>query len=113
VPLIIKPPQGRKIAANVRTEQISLRSNADFLGVLKIPVPPKVQGKNLAENLTAGGPLKEVRYIRDLSATHSFQLERIARPHVPGFHFIDGPKAELYDLSHDPGELKNHVENKA
>jgi arylsulfatase A-like enzyme/Flp pilus assembly protein TadD len=109
VPLIIKPPQGRKMAANVRTEQISLVDlMPTLLGVLKIPVPPKVQGKNLAENLTAGGPLKgSPLYSETYLPRIHFNWSELRGLNVPGFHFIDGPKAELYDLSHDPGELKN------
>jgi arylsulfatase A-like enzyme/Flp pilus assembly protein TadD len=109
VPLIIKPPQSGKIAETVRPEQISLVDlMPTVLGFLRIPVPPKVQGKNLAESLTGGGPLKgSPLYSETYLPRIHFNWSELRGLDVPGFHFIDGPKPELYDLSDDPRELNN------
>lgn len=109
VPLIIKPPQGVRVAAKLRPEQVSLVDlMPTVLGFLKVPVPPKVQGKNLAEILTRGGLLKgSPLYSETYLPRIHFNWSELRGLDVPGYHFIDGPKPELYDLSHDPHELHN------
>jgi arylsulfatase A-like enzyme/Flp pilus assembly protein TadD len=109
VPLIIKLPQWEKAARKVQSDQVSLVDlMPTMLGLLTAPVPPEVQGKNLAEKLLHGGelngsPLYSETY---LSRIH-FNWSELRGLAVPGYHFIDGPKPELYDLSHDPHELRN------
>jgi len=109
VPLIIKPPQGTKVVANVRSEQIStVDLMPTVLGFLKVPVPPKVQGKNLSDALTRGGPFSSSPIYSEtyLPRIH-FNWSELRGLDVPGFHFIDGPKPELYDMARDPHELNN------
>jgi len=109
VPLIIKLPQWEKAARKVQSDQVSLVDlMPTMLGLLTAPVPPEVQGKNLAEKLLHGGelngsPLYSETYLPRIHFNWS-ELRGLA---VPGYHFIDGPKPELYDLSHDPHELRN------
>jgi arylsulfatase A-like enzyme/Flp pilus assembly protein TadD len=109
VPLIIKPPQSEKATKKVRSDQVSLVDlMPTMLGLLTVPVPHSVQGKNLAPKLLQGGelngsPLYSETYLPRIHFNWS-ELRGLA---VPGYHFIDGPKPELYDLSHDSRELRN------
>lgn len=109
VPLIIKPPEWEKPARKVRSDQVSLVDlMPTMLGLLKLPVPPRVQGKNLAEKLLQGGELRgSPLYSETYLPRIHFNWSELRGLAVPGYHFIDGPKAELYDLSHDPHELSN------
>lgn len=109
VPLIIRPPREVKIATKLRPEQVSLVDvMPTVLGLLKITPPANVQGKNLAKALTngeplQGGPLYSETYLPRIH----FNWSELRGLNIPGHHFIDGPKPELYDPIHDPHELKN------
>lgn len=109
VPLIIKPPQWEKAARKVRSDQVSLVDlMPTMLGLLTVPVPPKVQGKNLAGKLLQGDELKgSPLYSETYLPRIHFNWSELRGLAVPSYHFIDGPKPELYDLVHDPHELRN------
>jgi arylsulfatase A-like enzyme/cytochrome c-type biogenesis protein CcmH/NrfG len=109
VPLIIKPPHWEKIAKKIQSDDVSLVDlMPTMLGLLGMPVPPKVQGKDLAKELIEGGKLKDSPLYSEtyLPRIH-FDWSELRGLQVPGYHFIDGPKPELFDLSHDPHELHN------
>ena len=109
VPLIIKPPQRVKFAAKVLSKQISLVDlMPTLLGLLNTPVPAEVQGKNLAGLLLRGGegeasPLYSETFLPRIH----FNWSELRGLNARDYHFIDGPKPELYDVSKDPHELRN------
>ena len=78
------------------------------LGLLTIPIPPKVQGKNLAMMLLRGdemepSPLYSETYLPRIH----FNWSELRGLSAKNYHFIDAPKPELYDISSDPGEIHN------
>jgi arylsulfatase A-like enzyme/Flp pilus assembly protein TadD len=107
VPLMIHLPGGvhSKTVAN-------LVNLADLmptvLDILKIQIPPMVQGQSLLPVLAP----KEEEKARNLYAETflprlHFNWSELRGVETDKYHFIDAPKPELYDLSKDPGETHN------
>jgi len=115
VPLIIHWPRGGP-ARPARVDQpVGLIDLAPtILQFLGIPQPRQFQGQSLFGLLTShnGAASREVYgetvYARDhlgCSVLRSLRRER--------YKYIDAPKAELYDLQSDPGELRNLCQREA
>lgn len=109
VPLLVKPPRAQKVLRKVQADPVSLVDlMPTVLGLLTVPPPEKAQGKNLAGRLLYGTEMKgSPLYSETYLPRIHFNWSELRGLEVPGYHFIDGPKAELYDLSHDPNELNN------
>jgi arylsulfatase A-like enzyme/Flp pilus assembly protein TadD len=109
VPLIIKPSVNAKFTNRVVKKGVSLVDlMPTVLGLLNIPIPPKVQGKNLAMMVLHGddiepSPLYSETYLPRIH----FNWSELRGLSARSYHFIDAPKPELYDISSDPGELHN------
>ena len=109
VPLIIKPVLGTKVAEKVVPSQVSLVDlMPTVLGLLNAPIPSKVQGENLTGMLlrrdqTNGSSLYSETYLPRIH----FNWSELRGLQVRNYHFISGPKPELYDTSKDPHELQN------
>jgi arylsulfatase A-like enzyme/Flp pilus assembly protein TadD len=109
VPLIIKPPQGTRLAQKTVADQVSLVDlMPTLLGLLQAPVPPKVQGKNLSAALVRGGPLEgSPLYSETFLPRIHFNWSELRGLGLRNYHFIEAPKPELYDTAKDPHELHN------
>lgn len=109
VPLILKPSVGTRIAEKVIPTQISLVDlMPTVLGLVNVAVPSQVQGKNIAPMLLhgaqfAGSSLYSETYLPRIH----FNWSELRGLQVHDYHFISGPKPELYDNSSDPQELHN------
>jgi arylsulfatase A-like enzyme/cytochrome c-type biogenesis protein CcmH/NrfG len=109
VPLLIKTARSARLPSNSRSDQVSLVDlMPTLLGLLKVPVPPKVQGKNLASSLLRGNdiegsPLYGETYLPRIH----FNWSELRGLNTRSYHFIDGPKPELYDTTKDPHEMTN------
>jgi arylsulfatase A-like enzyme/Tfp pilus assembly protein PilF len=109
VPLIIKPAVNAKFSNHVVKTGVSLVDlMPTVLGILNIPAPSKVQGKNLAMMVLRGdemnpSPLYSETYLPRIH----FNWSELRGLSARNYHFIDAPKPELYDTSSDPGELHN------
>jgi arylsulfatase A-like enzyme/Tfp pilus assembly protein PilF len=109
VPLIIKPSVNIKFTNPLIKRGFSLVDlMPTVLGLLNIPIPPKVQGKNLAMMLLHGddmepSPLYSETYLPRIH----FNWSELRGLSARNYHFIDAPKPELYDISSDPGEIHN------
>ena len=107
VPLIIKPSVNSKFINPLIKRGVSLVDlMPTVLGLLNIPIPPKVQGKNLAMMLLRGdemepSPLYSETYLPRIH----FNWSELRGLSAKNYHFIDAPKPELYDISSDPGEI--------
>jgi arylsulfatase A-like enzyme/Flp pilus assembly protein TadD len=78
------------------------------LQVVKIDVPPQVQGHNLLPFMRTKEPA-EARglYAETFLPRLHFNWSELRGVETENYHFIDAPRPELYDLSKDPGELRN------
>jgi len=109
VPLIIKPSVSVKFTNRLVKKDVSLVDlMPTLLGILSAPVPPKVQGKNLAGMVLRGAdmepsPLYSETYLPRIH----FNWSELRGLSAGNYHFIDAPKPELFDRSKDPGETHN------
>ena len=107
VPLIIRLPGQHP--TRVVSEPVSL---ADILPTvlasLHIDIPGDVQGQSLAL-LLAGRQWTQPRslYAETYLPRLHFNWSELRAIELGKYHFIEAPKAELYDLEKDPGELHN------
>lgn len=109
VPLIIKPSASIKFTNRVVKKDVSLVDlMPTLLGILNSPIPPKVQGKNLAGMVLRGteieaSPLYSETYLPRIH----FNWSELRGMSAGNYHFIDAPKPELFDRVKDPGEVHN------
>ena len=107
VPLIMKFPAGRNARpARVSEDVSTVDLLPTVLDALRLPSPPQVQGKSLLPRSVedrAGGELYSESFLPRLH----FNWSELRGLQAGRYHFIDGPKPELYDLESDPKELKN------
>ncbi len=107
VPLIVKFPIGRNSRpARVSTDVSTVDLLPTVLDALHLAPPAQIQGKSLLPVLQgkgAGGDLYSESFLPRLH----FNWSELRGLQAGKFHFIDGPKPELYDLESDPKELKN------
>jgi arylsulfatase A-like enzyme/Flp pilus assembly protein TadD len=109
VPLIIKPAASMKFTNRLVKKDVSLVDlMPTLLGLLQTPIPPRVQGKNLAGLVLRGtemetSPLYSETYLPRIH----FNWSELRGLNGGNYHFIDAPKPELYDRAKDPGELHN------
>jgi arylsulfatase A-like enzyme/Flp pilus assembly protein TadD len=109
VPLIVKPVVGAKTPKAVVPAQVSLVDlMPTTLGLLHIPVPSQVQGKNVAASLPEGGDASgSSLYSETYLPRIHFNWSELRGLQVHNYHFISAPKPELYDNAEDPRELHN------
>jgi arylsulfatase A-like enzyme len=111
VPMIIKPPRQGAARPKPRVVQ-EVVSHVDLLPTMLayLDVPPAAgfQGRSLLP-LIAGKPEAEASpaYSETFLPRLHFNWSELRGLHRENYHFIEGPKAELYDLSKDPGERNN------
>jgi arylsulfatase A-like enzyme/Tfp pilus assembly protein PilF len=113
VPLILKPARSGG-PRRVVEQPVSLVDVAPtLLASSGIPSVDPIQGKSLL-------PLLQANTTIDVSAAYNetylprlhFNWSELRGLAYQKYHFIDGPKPELYDLSTDPKELTNLYEMK-
>lgn len=109
VPLIFKLPAGAGLQKSVVDDSANL---ADLLPtVLEIAGagrPKEVQGRSLVPSMAGkpnGAPAEN--YAETYLPRIHFNWSELRGVRYRQYHFIDAPRAELYDLSADPHELKN------
>lgn len=106
VPLLVKLPGGQR--AGSRSDGLAdlLDLSPTLLELLGLPLPEKLQGISLVPALAGGDAdrrqsVGEDKLVRSL---YSLTTERYKL-----LHDLEGGDDELYDLSRDPGELRNLV----
>jgi arylsulfatase A-like enzyme/tetratricopeptide (TPR) repeat protein len=108
VPLIVKLP-GAVAKPRVVNDEVSL---ADILptvlGELAVKPPAGVQGRSLLP-LVEGKPADgaSTLYSETFLPRLHFDWSELRGLQTGGYHFIEAPQPELYDLSKDPHELHN------
>ena len=106
IPLILKLPNeqeaGKVVEQQVRTTDIL----PTILELLDIPAPANLDGTSLKSVfLDAGAPSRTVFGETEYPLRFGWAPLRSVRNE--GFKFIEAPRPELYNLSSDPGELRN------
>jgi arylsulfatase A-like enzyme/Flp pilus assembly protein TadD len=105
VPLIVHLPgkSAKTISSVVNLADVM----PTILESLKLGIPSQAQGKSLLPML-AKNPVEERNvYAETFLPRLHFNWSELRSVENQKYHFIDAPKAELYDLSKDPGETQN------
>lgn len=111
VPLILKPPDSfhlgrRSVAQVVNTVDIA-PTIAQFAG-LPSQEWSSFQGRSLLPLLKSQAPgSPRDGYSESLYPRTSFGWHSLHGIQTERYHYIDAPREELYDLTSDPGELRN------
>ena len=110
VPLIIKDPQGA-VRNRVIPEQVrSIDIAPTLLELLGISTTTSVQGKSLGPFLKGQAESSpRVAYSESYFPYYHFEWSPLLAVRSSGLKFIRAPRAELYDLTNDPGEQHNIV----
>lgn len=110
VPLIFKPASYSAPVRKVANEPVSLVDLLPtVLWLANVPSPAGLQGKSLfpGMNSAAETPRTSASYSETYLPRLHFNWSELRGLHREQYHFIDGPKPELYDLDKDPMENKN------
>ena len=107
VPLIFHLPQ--RARGSTIADPVSLADlMPTVLKLLNIDVPTQVQGTDLSLQLL--GKKSEARrqlYAESFLPRLHFNWSELRGMETAGYHFIEAPKPELYDLNRDPAETRN------
>jgi choline-sulfatase len=109
VPLIVKPPASSDIRATRSRESVETISVAPTLlqlARIKDPIQQQFQSPSLLQTKT---PSHNPVYSETFYPFSSFGWAPLHSLERDGFHYIDAPKPELYDLQADPAETKNII----
>ncbi|HEX4486346.1 MAG TPA: sulfatase-like hydrolase/transferase, partial [Terriglobales bacterium] len=79
---------------------------------VKVPVPTQVQGKSLLPLIADKPTDPRNLYAETFLPRLHFNWSELRSVENQKYHFIDAPKAELYDVSKDPGETQNLFDQK-
>lgn len=113
VPLLMKLPGSGAVAKKVVADNVSLVDVLPtVLDALRMPVPAHVQGRNLMPLIKGKSEDESHLYAESYLPRLHFNWSELRGIQAGSYRLIDGPKPELYDLSKDPGELQNLVEQK-
>ncbi len=120
IPLILKPPAGSGISPGRRQDPVETAAVAPTLlrvaGVQPAKVTPDVIYSQFQSpvlpGLVPGGEHdpQDHSYSETFYPFSSFGWSPLHSIETAGFHFIEAPKPELYDLKNDPGETRNLAE---
>lgn len=107
IPLIVKPPIGSGIQPDRRRQPVETTAVAPALLQLA-RVKDSIQNQFQSASLFASkAAAQATAYSETFYPFSSFGWSPLHAIETERFHYIDAPKAELYDLEADPGETKN------
>lgn len=108
VPLIIRLPSPAPKPAVVSAPVSLVDIMPTVLSLLHLDVPAEVQGQDLSPLLSGASPDQpRALYAESFLPRLHFNWSELRGIQAGKYHFIDAPRAELYDLSRDPGETQN------
>jgi len=107
VPLLIHWPKGSKRIPQDRVDEPAglLDVAPTILDAIGIARPVEMRGRSLMEVHGSQGVYSESTYARN-----HFGCATLRSLRSGAYKYIDAPKPELYDISTDPGELRNLYE---
>jgi arylsulfatase A-like enzyme/Flp pilus assembly protein TadD len=110
VPLVIKLPESPvakpvavRVSAKVRLVDIA----PTLLEIAAVPVPSQMLGQSLLRAAKAGGGADQPVYSRSDLPQRGFGWSPLESWRASKYLYIRAPKAELYDLTADPGAIHN------
>ncbi len=112
VPLIVHLPG--ESASTIVSDSVSLIDiMPTVLGAVGLQIPSTVQGQSLLPVMRGKSADRDrTLYNESFLARIHFNWSELRGAENVRYHFIDAPKAELYDLASDPGELRNLLADK-
>lgn len=113
VPLIFKFPAETSIPRIAGTAVSLVDLMPTVLDVVGIDIPHDVQGHSLLPLLAQKAtPVTSPVYAESFLPRLHFNWSELRGLEAENYHYIDGPKPELYDLGTDPGEVHNLYSDK-
>ncbi len=111
VPLLIVTPfgdfQGKRVSSQVRTIDLY----PTLLEMVGIEVPEENQGESLLDMLFhPDKTIESYAYCESFTPKIHYNWSPLHSLRTPRYKYIAAPRAELYDLENDPGELANIFE---
>jgi len=107
VPLLVKLPKnqlaGKRVAGRVRLVDVA----PTVMEAAEAPVPSQMQGQSLLRIAKSGSNADQPVYARSDFPQRGFGWSGLQSWIAGKYLYIRAPKAELYDLSADPGATKN------
>ncbi len=108
VPLIIHWPRGAgPYPARVSAPAGLIDVAPTILQAVGLDTPASFQGESLFPFLAGSAPVPRKVYSESLYAHDNFRCAPLRSLREGNLQYIAAPRAELYDLSRDPGELHN------
>jgi choline-sulfatase len=111
VPLILASdgqlPAGKRISSPVRSIDVL----PTVLEMLELPPPTGIQGRSLLPLVRGDAPSTKAppAYAECYVPELNFHWAPLVALREEGYKYIEAPRAELYDLTNDPGETENLV----
>lgn len=109
VPLIISipgEPKGKKVHNIVGTIDIL----PTVCGLLHIPLPQNIQGRNLSPFITGADSFQQQKYYSESLLSTKWKISPLFSLTTDKWKYIQAPKPELYNLENDPGEIVNSLD---
>jgi arylsulfatase A-like enzyme/tetratricopeptide (TPR) repeat protein len=110
VPLLFLLPDHKAGKTDTVVQLVDLMPT--ILDLLGIAVPQAVQGKSVAAILSGTKSTAGIAYSESLTAMQHFGAEPLRSVQDLHYKYIDSLKPELFDLTKDPGEMNNIVQQK-
>jgi arylsulfatase A-like enzyme/cytochrome c-type biogenesis protein CcmH/NrfG len=109
VPLLLKLPGGRRAGATVDTPVQLVDVLPTLAGLAGAPPPERADGISLLPLLDGepGAAAPRPIYAETYYPRLHFGWSELVSAIEGGYHLIDGPDPELYDLAADPGERRS------
>ena len=109
VPLLVKLPAGTYAGKVIDAQVRTIDTLPTVLQLTNTPLPEKLDGESL-KPFFGGEDVKARTAIGETDYPLRFGWAPLRSVREAGFKFIEAPRAELYDLKADPGELSNKYE---
>ncbi len=112
VPLIVRTPWGLRGRSRAQVSLVDVFPT--ILDLTGLPAEPAIDGQSLLPAMLDPGRASEhVAYSESLYPRLHYGWHELRALRDGAYKLIDAPRAELYDLAHDPGEKENLARTRA
>ncbi len=112
VPLIVRLQKGSRQQRTIKTPVSLVDLMPTALQALADKVPAEAQGRSLLPLISGKEQDVSELYSETYLPRLHFDWSELRSIRRDNYHFIDGPKPELYDLARDPHETRNLINSK-